>query len=230
MSIDRVQCPACGAPITATANSETITCAYCATDLQVRRKANDIELEIVETVSNVLKDAGQETQGAITDQTQTTKAELRRLQLAQTLTSLQLQLSQVRAEIRSLEREKSSSKIRRQLRELYDEKSTLQEQVASINAVLNPGIQKGKSNVDEDGRAGQDSRTGQQIGWYTGCLPTIGIFLLLSAIIGALVPDSDAAAMSIFIICLIFYFAYRSRKKKRLKENNRKEPIIKLHS
>jgi hypothetical protein len=108
MEIKQLNCSACGAPISVPDDVDHINCAACGSFLSIQRGEGYIALKMVEKVTETIKDEAFATQ-----------TELKRLQITQEISMVELRLSQVRSEIRKLEREKSGKKARRQLGDLY---------------------------------------------------------------------------------------------------------------
>jgi hypothetical protein len=107
----------------------------------VQRSEGQVSLKIAETISRAIADTGQVTQ-----------AELKRLQLGQQLTALQLQLSTLQAEIRALERQRrKTGKERRQLTQLREQERLLIQQIRSIQVALNPELAE-QQPVRQQGR------------------------------------------------------------------------------
>jgi uncharacterized Zn finger protein (UPF0148 family) len=130
MTITTVSCSSCGAPIKIPEDVDFLNCVYCGAALKVQRGEGYVALKLAEQVSKSIQQVGDRTQATIREGTYATQSELKRLQITQEIASLQIQLSGIQAEIRSLERQKSNRKIKKQLRELRDQEKNL---LASIN-------------------------------------------------------------------------------------------------
>jgi hypothetical protein len=130
MTITTVSCSSCGAPIKIPEDVDFLNCVYCGAALKVQRGDGYVALKLAEQVSKSIQQVGDRTQATIREGTYATQSELKRLQITQEIASLQIQLSGIQAEIRSLERQKSNRKIKKQLRELRDQEKNL---LANIN-------------------------------------------------------------------------------------------------
>ena len=137
MEIASVNCTSCGAPIKIPPEVDHFNCAFCGASLVVKRGEGYVSLKLAEQVSRSIQDVGQQTQSTIRDGTQVTQVELKRLQLGQQISSLQIQLSSVQSEIRSLQRQKADRKIKRQLKELDVEESSLINQIRDLQTAVN---------------------------------------------------------------------------------------------
>lgn len=118
MKITKLNCSACGAPISIPENLDYINCASCGSFLAIERGEGYVALKVAEKIARAIEDSGKGTQQAIQEGTQVTRSELQRLQYAQEISTLQLQLSNVQAEIRGLMNTSSSGARSRQLSEL----------------------------------------------------------------------------------------------------------------
>ena len=103
MEIMNMSCPSCQAPLKIPNDLDRLTCGYCGSELVVKRTTDFATLNLVEEVSQTIQEVGNETQSTIREGTSVTQAELRRLQISQEISALQLQLTSVQSEIRTLE-------------------------------------------------------------------------------------------------------------------------------
>jgi len=106
--------------------------------LNVQRGEGYAALKIAEKLGQAIQDSSAQTQGTIREGTQVTQIELKRLQINQDITTAQLQLSNVQAEIRSLEREKATGKTRQQLHELRQQEAAIRSRMTMLQAALQP--------------------------------------------------------------------------------------------
>ena len=102
MEVKRLNCASCGAPISVPDDLDYINCASCGSFLAVQRGEGYVALKIAEKISQSIEDSGKETQAAIRQTAQDTQNELRRLQLQYDLSTAELKLSGIQAEIRSI--------------------------------------------------------------------------------------------------------------------------------
>lgn len=127
MEIIQLNCTSCGAPIKVLPDVEIIICPYCHTNMIVERSQSQVILKM-----------GQQVSKSIERGTDTTQVELKRLQLGQDISMLQLQLSTLQAEIRTLERQGSTPLIKKQLGELKVQEKGLIGRIKTLQASLLP--------------------------------------------------------------------------------------------
>lgn len=127
MSIEALSCPKCGGGITVPPDLEFFNCAYCSVGIRVQRGEGFVALKLAQEISK-----------AIQESSAVTQAEIQRLQLNQQLSTAQLQLSNMRAEIRELERSKQNAQTRYQLKFLYQEESRIRQRISEFQSALNP--------------------------------------------------------------------------------------------
>jgi ribosomal protein S27AE len=138
MNIQKMSCPNCGASISVTEDLNQLNCAHCGSTLSIQRGDGYAALKMAEKLGQTIQDSSAQTQGTIRDGTQVTQLELKRLQINQDITTAQLQLSNIQAEIRGLEREKPTGKIKQQLRELRLQEASIRSRIMSLQAALLP--------------------------------------------------------------------------------------------
>ena len=172
MDIQTLTCPSCGASLSVPRGASRVTCDYCGNTLGVTLSGKGATLELVQQVAETVAASGESTRSAIEDASQVTQAELRRLQLTQELTATQLQLTNIRGEIRALEREKSTRKIRQQLQDLRQQEKRLKEKILKLHQRLNPS--KKTTSAPRRKKKKKKSNTG-------GCLAIIAILIFLLA-------------------------------------------------
>jgi uncharacterized membrane protein YhaH (DUF805 family) len=97
-----------------------------------------VALAVSEKLAASIEKTGSQTHEAIKEGSYVTQTELRRLQIAQDLSMVQMRLSNVQSEIRSIERMPMSSLTRNQLRELRTQEVDLKRQIQTLSDVLNP--------------------------------------------------------------------------------------------
>jgi hypothetical protein len=136
--IQTAACTSCGAPLKISPDAENINCSFCGASLTIQRSDGSIALKLAEKVRQAIQSSGSETQAVIQQGTSVTRDELRLIQLRQELSTTQLQFSTIRAEIRQLEREKSTPKITRQLRQLHITEAELSRRIQTLEETINP--------------------------------------------------------------------------------------------
>ena len=214
MNIQKMSCPNCGAPISVTEDLNQLNCASCGSTLSVQRGEGYAALKMAEKLGQAIQDSSLQTQGTIREGTQVTKIELKRLQLNQDITTAQLQLSNVQAEIRSLEREKSTGTIKQQLRELRQQEASLRPRIAALQAALQPD---GSSTAAAPSVAPARSMT-----WGTVCGWAILVFfaagpLLMSTTSSSLSESAQSIAWFLSLAAgIVLLLRLRNLKKKQL--------------
>ncbi len=138
MNVQKMSCPNCGASISVAEDLNQLNCAFCGSTLSVQRGEGYAALKMAEKLGQAIRDSSTQTQGTIREGAQVTQLELKRLQINQDITTAQLQLSNVQAEIRSLERGKATGTTKRQLRELRQQESAIRSRIAALQAALQP--------------------------------------------------------------------------------------------
>jgi DNA-directed RNA polymerase subunit RPC12/RpoP len=118
MEVKKLNCEACGAPISVPDDVDHLNCQSCGSYLVVKRGEGYTALKMVEKVAQAIENSGKGTQDAIRDQTYVTQAELKKLQISQQISGVEMQINSILAEIRSLERSEMSAKIIHQLQQL----------------------------------------------------------------------------------------------------------------
>lgn len=136
MEVKSVACKSCGAPLDVPQGADQVQCRYCGAVLAVERGEGYVALRTAEEVSKSVRAAGDRTQEAIRESTYATQAELKRLQLSQELSAAQMQLSNVQAEIRALERQKKNRKTKRQLEELRHQERALTQRIKGLQSAM----------------------------------------------------------------------------------------------
>lgn len=126
MNITKLSCISCGSPINVPPDETQYKCPYCGTVQHFQRRPGQISASETNQPRLVESDAT------------TTQTELKRLQLGQEASMLQLQLSTLQSEIRSLERQSPSKQIVRQLKELKTQEIDLTNRIKTIQATLSP--------------------------------------------------------------------------------------------
>jgi hypothetical protein len=139
MEVRTVACASCGAPLRIPSDIDSLTCAYCGAAQEVRRGEGYVALKMAEAVSRTIEETGAETQSAIREGTVATQAELKRLQLRQDLSGLEVRLSSVQSEIRAVQRQGASREASKQLQELRSKERTLMHRIEGLQRSLANG-------------------------------------------------------------------------------------------
>jgi hypothetical protein len=150
MNIITLSCTSCGAPIKVPPDLEQFNCAHCGTLLAVQRGEGYVALKLAEQIGRVINESSKRTQEEITRGTETTQAELRRLQLNQEYATAEMQLSNIRAEMRALTRQKKNRTIKKQLKDLQAQENNLLKELAYLYPLVYPSSSQSGKNISDD--------------------------------------------------------------------------------
>jgi hypothetical protein len=146
MEIQKINCASCGAPLEIPNDVDLLQCQFCHAQLSVKRGEGYVTLKIAEKLSQAVEQSGNATQSVIRDSTQVTQSELKRLQIGQDLAMLQLQLTNLQSEIRSLERGKRDNVVIEQINDLYREEKNLKQRIQVLENALMPSSPEHQRN------------------------------------------------------------------------------------
>ena len=132
MKVIKLNCTACGAPITIPETLEKLTCANCGTHLMLEHGEGYYALKAVEQLSDAIQQSGKGTQDAIREGAQVTQIELKRLQLSQTLSSATSGLNATQMEQRALTRSQMTPAAMKQHQDLKLQEYTQREEIRRI--------------------------------------------------------------------------------------------------
>lgn len=132
MKVTKLNCTACGSPMSIPEDIDQITCTSCGTGLIIERGEGYVALKLAEKIARTIEVSGIQTQDVIRENTQVTRAELQRLQVSQELSSLQMQLNGIQTEIRMLQRDTKNSKAKKQLGGLQEKEYQVMERIHSL--------------------------------------------------------------------------------------------------
>jgi hypothetical protein len=132
MAIMKLDCPSCGATLKDLGHK--MVCEYCGKEVIV-------EGQKLAAVRNEITRAETVTQEVISQGNQSTQLELRKLQLTQELSMLEMQLSNLRAEKRRIGLvEKKTKAHYQQIHQVETEESHLLERIEDIRGILYPSV------------------------------------------------------------------------------------------
>jgi len=197
MELKSTFCPACGGAVHVPPDAQRVSCDYCGCELAVERGEGDIDLSVAQKLGEVFEGVGAETRRTIQQSSDVTRSELKRLQIGQQITTLQLQLSNVRAEIRALEREKElSPKAKRQLKELRQEERECLDQLSALQKILamQESPKPGEPGTQSTARptAGPKTKKPSKLPrWLGGCGLGCGTFFFVTVACGMLAMPLD---------------------------------------
>lgn len=123
MQIQKIDCPSCGASLSVPENGSKVICSYC---------GKEIILE-----SKVIENVGNKVSSSFKEEESKTQLEIKRLQSAQELSMLQMQLANLRSERRNLERYPSKSNYYH-MHEIAEEEAQLNKRIAIMQNSLLP--------------------------------------------------------------------------------------------
>ena len=132
MKITKLNCTACGAPISIPEDIDQIVCTACGTSLGIERGEGYVALKIADKLARAIESSGSQTQDAIRESTQVTRDELQKLQLVQELSAAQMQLNGIQSEIRALEHGAKNLKLAAQKLNLRKNEYQLMERIRTI--------------------------------------------------------------------------------------------------
>ncbi|MFO7679209.1 MAG: hypothetical protein R6X34_04090 [Chloroflexota bacterium] len=168
MELKQMICPSCTGAVQVPTDLGRITCAYCGSELIVGYSEGNMNLSLAQKIKETLQNVGQETQGAIRENTGVTQTELKRLQIGQQIATVQIQLSNIRTEIRTIEREKNLSRAaKRQLKELRKEEQACLLQIRNLQSFLTDT--KGTHQVVKDSGVSKAKSSTQASPLKKGC-------------------------------------------------------------
>lgn len=180
MELKQMICPSCTGAVQVPTNMGKIACAYCGSELIVEYSEGDMTLSLAQEIRETLQDIGLETQDAIKENTGVTKTELQRLQIVQQIGTLQIQLSNIRTEIRTLERERKLSRAaKRQLKDLRQEEQECILQIHNLQSFLSDG--KGNPQFSKT-KSSQSVSSPMKKGCVWGFVSYIVVALVLSIV------------------------------------------------
>lgn len=185
MEIVTINCASCGAPIKVPPELDSFNCAFCGANLMVKRGDGYVALKLTEQVTKSIQDSSAQTQSTIRESTLVTQSELKRLQLGQEISSLQIQLANIRAEIRSLQRQKGDRKIKEQLKGLSQHETSLWNRINSLQMTL-AGSYPNKETAQAHLNAAQQLNSKPHNGCSPlgrGCLTWVLVFMVCTVLI-----------------------------------------------
>jgi uncharacterized Zn finger protein (UPF0148 family) len=162
-SLKDLACKSCGAALQVSSDSSQVVCAFCGSTFALEWGDGIVALKAVEETRRAVREIGDETKLAIregADATRTeiregtdaTTKELRRLQLTHELSAAQMSMSSIRAEIRSLERQKLTRKGKQQLKELKEQEREIGTRISALQSALarSSGIKAANTAAGKD--------------------------------------------------------------------------------
>jgi LSD1 subclass zinc finger protein len=157
MKITKLNCTACGAPMSIPEGVDQIICSSCGTALAIERGEGYMVLKIVEKITQTIESSGYKTQEAIRENMQVTRSELQRLQLSQELSATQMQLNSIQAEIRTLQRGQTNITAKTQLLALHKNEYQTMERIRALKKEI--------SNPAQDNLTGRMELISWEISW-----------------------------------------------------------------
>ncbi len=104
MNVVKLNCAACGAPISIPEDLEILICNSCGSKLAVDRGDGYTTLKLVEKLTQAIQESGDKTHSALRENTFVTKTELKKVQISQAVNTEEMKLNSLRQEIRGLTR------------------------------------------------------------------------------------------------------------------------------
>ena len=171
MKLIKLNCAACGAPISIPDNLEQLTCSNCGTYLMVEHGEGYYALKAVEQISEAIQQSGKGTQDAIREGAQVTQIELKRLQLSQTLGGLTAALNATQSEQRTLGRSQMTPAAQHQLQELKVQEYAQREDIRRIQKQIDL-LEGGPLEVNYQALTNQIHMLERSIAALQGCPQT----------------------------------------------------------
>ena len=202
MEIQRISCASCEAPISVPSDIDTLTCEFCGTNFIIKRNDGHVTLGVAEDVKRAIQEVGEQTNSFIRESSEATQLELKRIQLQQELSSLQIQILDIQTEIRSLEQGKKGWKKKKRLKELSKRKDKLTTQMQSIQDLLRNQISsvehvtasvKQSSIKAGNVAASVPETTKKQSSIKSGCLVGCLVYLLVGVCLTMIAVPLDNA-------------------------------------
>ena len=222
MKIEPVHCPACFAAATVPPGADRVTCEYCGTTSFIEQSHGQVTLKFEHELAGLrqtLQDSSTQTAQSVRSSAEDTQKEIQRLRLSQELSTVDMRLSNVQAEYRTLSRnndKKQRKAVKAQLAQLEREAGALNAQRVQIHnslAALNPAPMEGS-------RASMASSfaTGQASGnRMMGCLGWGFLWMTLVTILGSLFGSAlgEAGAGLALIVGTVIVLYIRHRRKRK---------------
>lgn len=102
MKVVKLNCSACGAPISIPENLDRLCCSSCGSTLAVDRGEGYITLKVIENLVKSIQESGEKTHTAIQESAYVTKVELRKMQVSQLISAEEMKMNALQQEMRSL--------------------------------------------------------------------------------------------------------------------------------
>ena len=102
MEIHKLNCIACGAPISVPDDVDHLNCTSCGSFLAIQRGEGFVAFKMAEKISRSIEDTSRKTQETIRQGNQSTQYELQRLRFQYELSTAQTKLDSVQSDIRRL--------------------------------------------------------------------------------------------------------------------------------
>ncbi len=132
MNLIKLNCAACGAPITIPENLDSLTCSNCGTHLILERGEGYYALQAADQISDAIHQSGRGTQDAVRESAELTNKELKRLQLTQAYGNAQTALNATMSEQRALARGQMTPAAVRQMNALNFQEWTQWEDIRRV--------------------------------------------------------------------------------------------------
>lgn len=122
-------------------------CPYCGTAIHVEHSAGEATVKLATQVSGAIVGANAQMQAALVQSSAITRDELQRTQLHNELSTVQMQLTAIQGEIRSVQRMPVTAVTKRQMQDLRAQEACLIQRERAIRQTLYPPMaQNGEAN------------------------------------------------------------------------------------
>lgn len=102
MKLIKLNCTACGAPISIPDDIDQLNCAVCGSLLYLERGEGYYSLKVAEKIADAIQQSGKSTEDAIRETAEMTQKELRRMQISQNLRAVENKINATHNEQKQL--------------------------------------------------------------------------------------------------------------------------------
>lgn len=221
MKIEAIHCPACFAAATILPGADRMTCEYCGTTSFVEQSQGQVTLKFAHELAGLqqaLQDSDAQTARSVRSTAEETQKELQSLRLGQELSTVDMRLASVQAELRALQRntdKKQSKAIKTQVSTLERELGALSAQRARLQnalAALDPVAFDAPSRSVAAASPGrnQSIRGLGCLGWG---LLWMTLFLLFGTLLTQVAGEAGPLLSLVLSIAVVVYLQRRRKRK-----------------
>lgn len=221
MKIEAIHCPACFAAATILPGADRMTCEYCGTTSFIEQSQGQVTLKLAHELAGLqqtLQDSDVQTARSVRSTAEETQKELQSLRLGQELSTVDMRLASVQAELRTLQRntDKKQSKaiksqvstLERELGALSAQRARLQNAIAALGPVAFDAPSKAVAAASR-GR-NQSIRGLGCLGWG---LLWMTLFLLFGTLLTQVAGEAGPLLSLVLSIAVVVYLQRRRQRK-----------------